>query len=66
MRFTTAYPVGEPWLLVKRGASLSKVHGLTIRFLEDIKVTVFRADLGHTATPEALAALSRKKRKAAI
>ena len=59
-------PEGGPRLLFKGGTSLSKAYGLINRFSEDIDVTVFRDDLGHAATPEALAALSGKKRKAAI
>lgn len=59
-------PAGGPRLLFKGGTSLSKAYGLIDRFSEDIDVTVFRDDLGHGATPEALAALSGKKRKAAI
>ena len=59
-------PAGGPRLLFKGGTSLSKAYGLIDRFSEDIDVTVFRDDLGHAATPEALAALSGKKRKAAI
>ena len=57
---------GGPRLLFKGGTSLSKAYGLIDRFSEDIDVTVFRDDLGHAVTPEALAALSGKKRKAAI
>lgn len=57
---------GGPRMLFKGGTSLSKAYGLINRFSEDIDVTVFRDDLGHTATPEELAALSGKKRKAAI
>ena len=53
-------------MLTRSGTSLSKAYGLIDRFSEDIDVTVFRDDLGHAATPEALAALSGKKRKAAI
>lgn len=59
-------PADGPRLLFKGGTSLSKAYGLINRFSEDIDVTVFRDDLGHAATPEALAALSGKKRKAAI
>ena len=59
-------PAGGPRMLFKGGTSLSKAYGLINRFSEDIDVTVFRDDLGHTATPEELAALSNKKRKAAI
>ena len=56
-------PAGGLRLLFKGGRSLSKAYGLIHRFSEDIDVTVFREDLGHAATPEAL---SGKKRKAAI
>ncbi len=59
-------PAGGPRLLFKGGTSLSKAYGLINRFSEDIDVTVFRDDLGHAATPGALAALSGKKRKAEI
>lgn len=59
-------PKGGPRLLFKGGTSLSKAYGLIKRFSEDIDVTVFRDDLGHTATPPELAALSNKKRKAAL
>lgn len=59
-------PAGGPRLLFKGGTSLSKAYGLIDRFSEDIDVTVFCDDLGHGETPEALAALSGKKRKAAI
>ena len=59
-------PAGGPRLLFKGGTSLSKAYGLINRFSEDIDVTVFRDDIGHGETPEALAALSGKKRKAAI
>lgn len=59
-------PPGGPRLLFKGGTSLSKAYGLINRFSEDIDVTVFRDDLGHTAAPEEIAGLSNKKRKAAI
>jgi hypothetical protein len=55
-----------PRLLFKGGTSLSKGFGLIERFSEDIDVTVFRDDLGVPATVEELAALSRKKREAAL
>jgi len=55
-----------PRLLFKGGTSLSKGFGLIERFSEDIDVTVFRDDLGVHATDEELAALSRKKREAAL
>lgn len=56
-------PPGGPRLLFKGGTSLSKAYGLINRFSEDIDVTVFRGDLGHPATVEALEAMSGKKRK---
>lgn len=59
-------PTDGPRLLFKGGTSLSKAYGLINRFSEDIDVTVFRDDLGHTASPEEIAALSNKKRKSAI
>jgi len=55
-----------PRLLFKGGTSLSKGFGLIERFSEDIDVTVFRNDLGVPATIAELAALSRKKRDAAL
>jgi hypothetical protein len=57
---------GGPRLLFKGGTSLSKGFGLIRRFSEDIDVTVFRDDLGVPATIDELAALSRKKREAAL
>lgn len=59
-------PTNGPRLLFKGGTSLSKAYGLISRFSEDIDVTVFREDLGHPASPAELAALSNKKRKAAL
>lgn len=59
--------IGEgPRLLFKGGTSLSKAFGLIQRFSEDIDVTVFRDDLGLPASVEELAALSGKKRGAAL
>ena len=55
-----------PRLLFKGGTSLSKAFGLIQRFSEDIDVTVFRDDLGIPASVENLAALSGKKRSAAL
>lgn len=55
-----------PRLLFKGGTSLSKGFGLIQRFSEDIDVTVFRNDLGLPASVDELAALSRKKREAAL
>ena len=59
-------PPGGPRLLFKGGTSLSKAFGLIKRFSEDIDVTVFRDDLGHTESPVEIAALSNKKRKLAL
>ncbi len=59
-------PKDGPRLLFKGGTSLSKAYGLINRFSEDIDVTVFRDDLGHKQTPDELAALSNKKRNAAL
>jgi len=57
-------PPSGPRLLFKGGTSLSKAYGLIDRFSEDIDVTVFRDDLGHPETDDALAAISGNKRKA--
>ncbi|MCA1660934.1 MAG: nucleotidyl transferase AbiEii/AbiGii toxin family protein [Novosphingobium sp.] len=59
-------PGAGPRLLFKGGTSLSKVFGLIQRFSEDIDVTVFRDDLGVPASVAELAALSGKKRTAAL
>ncbi|WP_158972300.1 nucleotidyl transferase AbiEii/AbiGii toxin family protein [Chachezhania sediminis] len=59
-------PRGGPRLLFKGGTSLSKAYGLINRFSEDIDVTVFRDDLGHPGSTAEIAALSSKKRKAAL
>lgn len=59
-------PDGGPRLLFKGGTSLSKAYGLIDRFSEDIDITVFRDDLGHPQTIAEIAALSGKKRKAAL
>jgi len=56
----------RPRLLFKGGTSLSKGFGLIKRFSEDIDVTVFRDDLGETASIEELKALSGKKRGKAL
>jgi Nucleotidyl transferase AbiEii toxin, Type IV TA system len=53
-------------VLFKGGTSLSKAFGLIQRFSEDIDVTVFRDDLGIPASVDELAALSGKKRSAAL
>jgi hypothetical protein len=59
-------PAGGPRLLFKGGTSLSKAYGLIDRFSEDIDVTVFRDDLGQTASVEALEALSKQQRRAKL
>ena len=59
-------PHGGPRLLFKGGTALSKAYGLISRFSEDIDITVFRADLGHSASVADLQALSRKKREAGL
>ena len=58
-------PAG-PRLLFKGGTSLSKGFGLIRRFSEDIDVTVFRDDLGQTASIAELEAMTGKKRQAAL
>ncbi len=57
---------GGPRLLFKGGTSLSKGYGLIERFSEDIDITVFRDDIGESATVEELEALSGKKRNARL
>lgn len=55
-----------PRLLFRGGTSLSKAFGLISRFSEDIDITVFRGDLGQSASIEELEALSGKKRRARL
>lgn len=57
---------GGPRLLFKGGTSLSKGFGLIQRFSEDVDVTVFRDDLGQAHSIDELAAMSGKKRQAAL
>jgi hypothetical protein len=59
-------PAGQPRMLFKGGTSLSKAYGLISRFSEDIDITVFRDDLGESATIEELEALSGNKRRAKL
>jgi hypothetical protein len=59
-------PPDGPRLLFKGGTSLSKAYDLIQRFSEDIDVTVFRDDLHHSVSVEALAALSGKQRRAKL
>src|SRR6266851_4994581 len=59
-------PAGHPRFLFKGGTSLSKAYGLISRFSEDIDITVFREDLGQTASVPELEGLNRKKRQARL
>ena len=54
---------GEPRLLFKGGTSLSKAYGLISRFSEDIDITVFREDIGHSFVISDLEGLSGKKQR---
>ena len=54
---------GGPRLLFKGGTSLSKACDPISRFSEDIDITVFRSDLGKTATLEPLESQGKKKRE---
>jgi Nucleotidyl transferase AbiEii toxin, Type IV TA system len=53
-------PTGGPRLLFKGGTSLSKAFSHISRFSEDIDITVFREDIGETASVETLVARSDK------
>lgn len=53
----------EPRLLFKGGTSLSKAYGLISRFSEDVDVTVFREDIGHTIVNDDLEKLSGKQQR---
>ncbi len=57
---------GGPRLLFKGGTSLSKAFALISRFSEDIDITVFRDDLGQSASIADLEAHSGKKRRARL
>lgn len=59
-------PEGGPRLLFKGGTSLSKAFGLISRFSEDIDITVFRQDIGQSASIEELETLGGKKRRARL
>jgi hypothetical protein len=59
-------PDGSPRLLFKGGTSLSKAYGLIQRFSEDIDLTVFRDDLGQSASIEVLEAMTGKRRRAKL
>ena len=53
----------RPRLLFKGGTSLSKGFGLISQFSEDIDITVFREDIGQTASVEELETLTGRQRK---
>jgi Nucleotidyl transferase AbiEii toxin, Type IV TA system len=55
-----------PRLLFKGGTSLSKAFGLISRFSEDIDITIFRDDLGQSASVEELEELTGNKRRARL
>ena len=59
-------PPGGPRLLFKGGTSLSKAFRLINRFSEDIDITVFRDDLGESASIDQLEALTGRKRQARL
>ena len=59
-------PPESPRLLFKGGTSLSKAYGLIQRFSEDIDITVFRDDLGQSASMDALEAMTGKRRRAKL
>jgi Nucleotidyl transferase AbiEii toxin, Type IV TA system len=52
-----------PRLLFKGGTSLSKAYGLISRFSEDIDITIFRDDIGQSASVEELESLSGTQRR---
>jgi Nucleotidyl transferase AbiEii toxin, Type IV TA system len=55
-----------PRLLFKGGTSLSKAYGLISRFSEDIDITIFRDDIGQSASVEELETISGKQRRARL
>ena len=55
-----------PRLLFKGGTSLSKAYGLISRFSEDIDITIFRDDIGQSASVEELERISRTQRRARL
>jgi nucleotidyltransferase AbiEii toxin of type IV toxin-antitoxin system len=62
----TGLPIGRHRFLFKGGTSLSKAYGLISRFSEDIDITVFREDLGQTASVTELETMGRNRRKAKL
>ena len=53
-------------MLFKGGTSLSKAYGLISRFSEDIDITIFRDDIGQSASVDELEAISGKQRRARL
>jgi hypothetical protein len=54
--------INEPRLLFKGGTSLSKAYDLISRFSEDIDITVYPEDIGHSADLEKIQGWGRNKR----
>ncbi len=52
----------EPRLLFKGGTSLSKAYDLVSRFSEDIDITVYREDIGHSTDIATIQSWGRNKR----
>jgi hypothetical protein len=52
----------EPRLLFKGGTSLSKAYDLISRFSEDIDITVYREDIGHSTDIATIQGWGRNKR----
>ena len=52
----------EPRLLFKGGTSLSKAYDLVSRFSEDIDITVYREDIGHSTDIATIQVWGRNKR----
>ena len=55
---------GEPRLLFKGGTSLSKAYDLISRFSEDIDITVYREDIGHSTDIATIQGWGKNKRNA--
>lgn len=55
---------GEPRLLFKGGTSLSKAYDLISRFSEDIDITVYREDIGHSTDIATMQDWGKNKRNA--
>lgn len=52
----------EPRLLFKGGTALSKAYDLVSRFSEDIDITVYREDIGHSTDIATMQGWGRNKR----